>query len=321
MRALKTSILALALGMANATNAQSPGVIDLRVSKLEKEVRAVQRVVFPQGTPVQPDLSANVNPATPSGTAASAPLADLNARVDALERQVSVLTGTSEQNAYRLKQMDTMLSGLQARVGALEKGPATTAEPVDSSTVGDTRTPLPAARRDRETPGPAAAKPKPARADPPVVAAKADAGRKAMVAAVERPDTGDGAEDDYTYGFRLYTAKFYPEAVTQLKEFTSKYPPLSRRWSYAQNLLGRAYYDDGKPALASVAFYDNYQKAPQGERVVDSLTWLGQALVRLKKPADACKVYRVLAEDYSGKLNTEQRARAAKGRADAKCST
>ena len=73
------------------------------------------------------------------------------------------------------------------------------------------------------------------------------------------------------------------------------------------------------PPLASVAFYDNYQKAPQGERVVESLTWLGQALVRLKKPTDACKVYRVLTEDYAGKANAEQRARAAKGRAEAKC--
>ena len=30
--------------------------------------------------------------------------------------------------------------------------------------------------------------------------------------------------------------------------------------------LGRAYLDDGKPSLASIAFYDNYKKYPDGER-------------------------------------------------------
>ena len=108
-------------------------------------------------------------------------------------------------------------------------------------------------------------------------------------------------------------------AQAKLKEFTAKYPATAKRWSYAQNLLGRAYLDEGKPALASVAFYDNYQKAPRGERAADSLTWLGQALVRLKKPADACKVFVELSDVYAAKLTADQKARAAKGRADAKC--
>ena len=34
----------------------------------------------------------------------------------------------------------------------------------------------------------------------------------------------------------------------------------------AQNLLGRAYLDDGKPSLASIAFYDNYTPWTNGVR-------------------------------------------------------
>ena len=184
------------------------------------------------------------------------------------------------------------------------------------------------ARLPTTTPRPATVPPRPSTGGnaltgtagtPKPTPAKADPARKAAVAEIEIPSTGDAVEDDYTYGFRLYTAKFYPEAQTKLKEFTAKHAATHKRWSYAQNLLGRAYLDEGKPALASVAFYDNYQKAPRGERAADSLTWLGQALVRLKKPADACKVFDELNDVYAAKLTPDQKARAAKGRADAKC--
>src|SRR3546814_19666805 len=89
--------------------------------------------------------------------------------------------------------------------------------------------------------------------------------RKIAVAAIERPSTGNEADDAYTYGFRLWDAKFYPEAQAQLKATVDKYgaSPVA---SKAANLLGRAYLDDGKPALASVAFYENYQKRPTGDR-------------------------------------------------------
>lgn len=157
-----------------------------------------------------------------------------------------------------------------------------------------------------------------AKPQPTAETAKPDAARKAKVAEVEIPDTGDAAEDMYTYGFRLYTAKFYPEAQAKLKEYVAKYPN-GKRASFARNLLGRAYLDEGKPALASVAFYDNYQKLPRGERAADSLSWLGTALIRLKKPADACKVYAEFDEVYGAKASSDAKARVAKGRLDAKC--
>jgi TolA-binding protein len=115
------------------------------------------------------------------------------------------------------------------------------------------------------------------------------------------------------------TAKFYPEAQSQLKATVDKYGTASVA-SRAANLLGRAYLDDGKPALASVTFYENYQKRPKGDRAADSLAWLGEALIQLKKPADACKVYAELEQVYGASLSASQRGMMDKGRAKAKCS-
>ena len=327
---IRTRTLLLGVAFCATTAAAqttAPGALDLRVGKLEKEVRAVQRVVFPQGVPVQPDLSAAPTTPVAAGNAASAPIADLTTRVDTLEKQLSTLTGTSEQNSYKIRQLEAALTAVQNRLTAVEGGQPTagtetgTGGPATAAT-GSTPSAV-AAKPAATTPAkpvitPVATKPVPPKSSPPATV-KMDPARKAAVAAVEIPSTGDAVEDDYTYGFRLYTAKFYPEAQTKLKEFTAKYPVAQRRWSYAQNLLGRAYYDEGKFASAAITFKDNYEKAISGERVVDSLSWLGQSLVKLKKMTDACKVYGVIAEDYAAKLNAEQKARVAKGRADAKC--
>ncbi len=116
------------------------------------------------------------------------------------------------------------------------------------------------------------------------------------------PSTGDPAEDGYLAGYRLWTAKKYPEAEAALKDVATKYPK-HRRYSYAQNLLGRAYLDEGKPALAAEALYTNYRTAPRGERAADSLYFLGQALVKLKKTSEACRVYDELRDVYGEKID------------------
>jgi TolA-binding protein len=70
--------------------------------------------------------------------------------------------------------------------------------------------------------------------------------RIAAVQQITKPQTGDEGDDEYTYGFRLWDAGFYPEAQQQLSRFVERYPE-HWRISYGRNLLGRAYLDDGKP--------------------------------------------------------------------------
>jgi TolA-binding protein len=300
--------------------AQSSDVIPLRVDRLEKEMRAVQRKVFPNGVAIEPEIGGNGGGATvgsPSGT----PITDLTARVDALEAQLKSLTGQSEQNGFRLKKLEEAMKASEARLKALEPAePVTepTPAPAAVAVVAPKPAPVVAAAAPKPVPKPAAiAKP----AAPVVKAAapaKPDPKRKGLIDAVEIPVTGDATEDAYSYGYRLWQAKLYPEAQIKFKEFVSKHPA-HKRASYAQNLLGRAYLDEGKPALASVAFYDNYQKMPRGERASESLYWLGVALTKLNKPGDACKAYKEFADVYGERAPTDLKAKVTKGKADAKC--
>lgn len=293
MRSIVLFALAIAAVPAAPLLAQTSNV-EQRVGKLEKEMKAVQRKVFPGagGQYFEPEIAPpTAAPAPAPGTPASSPIVDLTSRVDALESQLASLTGQTEQNAFKLRQLEEAFNKYKA----------------------DTDARVSAGTAPAMVAAPAAASPPAKPAANPTTEA-----RKMAVAAVERPNSGDAAEDAYLYGYRLWAAKFYPEAQVQLKSFIEKYPN-HRRASYAQNLLGRAYLDEGKPALASVAFYENYQKRPKGERAPDSLAYLGQALIQLKKPADACKVYDEFNDVYGATASSNLRDVVTKGRTSAKC--
>ena len=63
-----------------------------------------------------------------------------------------------------------------------------------------------------------------------------------------------------------------------------------------------------------------FLQRPRGERAPDSLAYLGEALLQLKQPAAACKVYQELDQVYGGSLSSSLRGMMDKGRAQAKCS-
>jgi len=315
--------MALLSAVAAAPLAAQDGTVELRVGKLEKEMKAVQRKVFPGGVPVQPEIGP-LDTGDAGAAPASTPLSDLSSRVDSLESQLKMLTGQAETDGNRLKKLEEAFKAYQGatdgRLKALEPAvidvtPTTSAPavptPVALVPISVTETPKPVPPKPKAD---AAA----ATAGKPAVPAKADPKRKDLVDAVEIPATGDAAEDAYTYGFRLWTSKLYPEAQVKLKEFAAKYPK-HKRASYAQNLLGRAYLDEGKPALASVAFYDNYTKNPKGERASESLYYLGVALTRLKKLPDACKVFDEFSDVYANSAPADLKGRVTKARADASC--
>ena len=310
---------AVATVVASAPAAAQSNV-EGRVGKLESEMRAVQRKVFPQGAGqyLQPEITGPQTTTEAPGTPAASAVADLSARVAAVEGQLAQLTGQVEQAQYRNRQLqeqfDVYRRTVDGRLKALEAGPAPIAPATESAPLGEDA-PAPATR-------PAAGRPAattPARPSRPVAEAdEAPPTAPATPVAVARPSTGDPAEDGYLYGYRLWQAKRYGEAQTALKKVVADFPR-SRRASYAQNLLGRAYLDDGKPSLASMAFYDNYKKMPDGERAPDSLLYLGQALVKLNKPADACKVYGELQDVYGARLSSSLQAQLTQGRTAAKC--
>lgn len=288
--------------------------IDGRVGKLEKEMRAVQRQVFPNGAGKTLEAEIQTPQAPKSTGSASTATADLLARVDALETQLVTLTGQVEQHDNNMRSMETRLKAVEAQLKAQSDAAIAAAAPPPASTPALTVANEPTVK-PVTTPPASTPKPKPV---PVAVAAKPSAARTAAVAAIEKPATGDVFEDGYTYGFRLWEAKFYPEAQTMLEDTLKKFPQ-HKRASYARNLLGRAWLDDKKPATAVKVFYENYKNEPRGDRAPDSLFFLGSALTDLGKAAEACEAFGELAKAYPDAASGRLAERIVAGKTRAKC--
>jgi TolA-binding protein len=129
----------------------------------------------------------------------------------------------------------------------------------------------------------------------------------------------DEGEDAYSQGFRLWQAGQFDEAITQLKAFTAAYPK-HRRASYANNLIGRALLDKGDARAAASALLSNYRNNPGGERAQDSLYYLGQALMKLGQPGQACKAYAELDAVYGAKIRPDVKKLETDAKAQAQCS-
>jgi TolA-binding protein len=145
---------------------------------------------------------------------------------------------------------------------------------------------------------------------------KAKPSRSEDTAAATASD--DPAEAAYMAGYELWERRRLSEAQRALEAVARKYPK-HRRASYARNLAGRASLDAGKPATAAKLFLDNYSADRGGERAPDSLFYLGQALMKLGKPADACRAYNELGKTYGTSLRPFLKEKLPPARAAARC--
>jgi TolA-binding protein len=287
--------------------AADPMPLPGRVDKLEKEMRAVQRKVFPGGTQeyFEPEIKPAAPAAVPDGTPASAPLADLSRRVDALEKSLSEMTGQVEQNSYNLRKLEDQFAKMKGdaefRLNALEgKGGA----PAPGAAIGSLPYVVPPALKGPTGGAPASAKPAPAPATP-------DAAGPAS--------TGDAGKDAYMVGYNLWTQKKYPEAIAALNAMVAKYPK-HKYVSYSRNLAGRAYLDNGQYNEAIRELFEN-TKDEAGERAPQSYVYMAQALMKRKPPLPdkACQAYEVLQAKYPDKVTGGLADLVKQGKADAKC--
>ena len=269
---------------------------EARIRKLEAEVRALQRQVFPggDGRYFEPDISAPANgrPNTPTQTSA---VTDILARLDALESSIQSLTS-------QIEVANNTQAGLSDRVSVLENAFATrTADATPGSGGGTvnagTAQPRSATPAPTPTPTPAATRPTGPSAE-----------RLAAVRAIAKPSTDDAGDDDYSYGFRLWEAKFYPEAQQALAAFVEKYPD-HWRTTYGRNLLGRAFLDNGQAREAAPWFLQNYQADNDAARAPDSLLYLAEAMIELNDTDRACIALAEFSETYpaiaSGRLSDQ----------------
>ena len=303
------ALVALALVLAgpavplmaqNATTATTAATAEARLRQMEAEIRALQRQVFPGGdgryfpAQVQPSQAAT----TAAGTPATTPVADLLTRMESLEAQIARLTSQSELNTNRIAQ-------LEARVNALP--PAATATPTPAPT--PVVQPVPTASAT-PTPRPSAT--------PTTAATGPSAQRLAAVRAVEKPQTDDPGDDEYSYGYRLWEARFYPESEQQLRLFLQRYPRHSRV-SFARNLLGRAYLDEGNFDEAGRWFLQNHQADSHGARAPDSLLFLAETMRRKRDMARACIALNQFAEDYAAEAAGRLKPQYDQTRAGVRC--
>ncbi|KQM19507.1 hypothetical protein ASE49_04585 [Novosphingobium sp. Leaf2] len=291
MRTTRWLVTVAAVGILSGTGpamAQDANT-NARLNKVESEVRALQRKVFPgaDGKYFEPQITAPATPRPAPGAPSTTPVTDLLTRMDAVEAQMAQLTAQTEQNTNRLNQLEAKLATMTP--APVQAPPA----PAPGSAYPGSLPPAPA---DRPAAGPVAA---PAPAPRPVASRPVPPSdsRVEAVRKIEKPQSGDPGEDEYSYGFRLWEAKFYPEAQQQLKLYLEKYPKHARA-SWGRNLLGRAYLDDGNPSEAAKWFLQNFQTDKRGDRAPDSLLYLAISMKQMKDTKRACIALAEFASTY-----------------------
>ena len=298
-----TRLLAVVLGAATLVTSPVPAmaqdeVSEARLRKIEAEIRALQRNVFPGGDGrfFEPQISGGDD----NGSSASRPttsttaVTDILARLDAIELQLQRLTAISEENSNSLSQLDT-------RVTALESAPSTqqlASEEEESTTDSNLAVMTGGASSDgaaRQIENEAAT------AEPTGPSAE----RLAAVQAISKPQSGDEGDDEYSYGYRLWNAGYFPEARQQLSDFVERYPSHWRA-TFGRNLLGRAFLDDGMAEEAARWFLRNYQADRTAARAPDSLLYLAESMIALEDTRRACIALAEFGETYpaiaSGRL-------------------
>lgn len=93
--------------LTSPLSAQTVDTLDRRMNKLEKEVRAVQRKVFPGADDrfFEPEIAPPAQ-ADGFGVPAATPSTIVTDRIDALEAQLAALTGQIEENSFKLRELE-----------------------------------------------------------------------------------------------------------------------------------------------------------------------------------------------------------------------
>jgi TolA-binding protein len=278
----RTAASLLALIIASPTLAQQAADVSRRVDTLEGQMRAVQRKVFPGGNPKffepefsqgQPQASAINEP-----SASSSAIADINVRLQALERQIAETTGRQEQieNRTRLfeEQFKKFKEDIEFRLNATPAAPTATPE-APAVIAPATAPPVPA------PPKTAAVKPTP----PPLTKSPAPLLPSTASVAIKLASPSDLP---YQAAYAAYQAKRYDDAISMFEDFANKSPkhPLASNALFWQGRAYSAKKQFGLAARSHLRGYDRYRDASKAE---DNLLGLADALVAVGRQAQACE--------------------------------
>jgi TolA-binding protein len=300
---------AFALVPAAALAQRQPPTPDQRLERLERQMNQLQRQVFPKGRPADTAGFSDEPAATQSS------VATLDQRLDALEKQMADLLRQSEENGHRLQTLESDVAKTRTdqeqRLSTLEQR----ANDAAAAAAAQPAVTQPAAEPKPATTKPAA-KPSTTKS---AATPKAEGGPALPAASAASLTTAtDPGEDAYSQAFHLWEAGQYDDTIAALKAFVAAYPK-HRRVSYANNLIGRSLLDKGDPRDAAATFLANYRGNPAGERAADSLYYLGQAVMKLGQPGQACKAYAEFDAIYGGKARADLKKQVADAKTQAQC--
>lgn len=263
-------------------NAQTADLQSLRdeVGQLRRELRDLNRQVAASG-----GGSGSIGTPAAAGSGGNLPptlAARMEIRLSQLERQISRMTGRIEELNHNVTQVqnkvDKVLSDIELRLAALEKGKPLTA--------GGTAAP-------KRSTG-SAAKPKRASGAPP----KRSGGD---------PIGGDGKQlaslpqgspaEQYRYARGFLMRGEYDKAAGALRAFVKKHPNSSLSGS-AVYWLGETHYARKRYAQAAVLFAEGFKRYPKSVKAPDNLLKLGMSFARLGKTTEACASFFELNNRY-----------------------
>src|SRR3712207_1760756 len=115
--------LSLLMVLAVPAAAQRDEPVERRIQRLEQEMRAVQRRVFPGGRQqfVEPEIEP-IPGTAPQPVASGDALSSLASRVDPPEAQLRTLTGQIEEQEHRGRQLEEQMSQLRTELqGRLDR--------------------------------------------------------------------------------------------------------------------------------------------------------------------------------------------------------
>jgi TolA-binding protein len=307
----------LALIIANPALAQpAPADVGKRVETLEGQMRAVQRKVFPGGSPkyFEPEFPQGQQPGAVSNEPApsTTAIADINVRLQALERQIAEITGRQEQSENRTRLLEEQFrkfkEDVEFRLNAAAPAPSpapqvtvpSVAPPVATPAVPGTVPPKIAAVKPTTT-APVAKPPAPL---PPSTAS----------VAIKPPVQTDAP---YQAAYTAYQAKRYDDAIAMFEDFVTKNP----KHALASNALfwqGKAYHAKKQFGLAARSHLRGYDRYREADKAEVNLLGLAESLVAVGRSQQACEAISEHQAVYKT-ASAASRAKADSLRKTAKC--
>lgn len=276
------SVAVASLAVVDGAAAQSRRQQDMekKIEAIEKQLRAVQRKVFPGGELARDGtVQGSPGPAAPNAGQSRGLLADMEIRIARIETQMRLLTGRIEEVQHSQDQMERRFTNFREDTELRFEDMAGAREVVVTGSRIARNTPSGGLVRTT-TPAEAEA----VLADGAGVVASA-ALPAAKVALPEGPP-----DQQYEFARSLLTRGDYDNAELAFLAFLESHAdhPLAGN---AQYWLGEAYYVRRDFPRAAAAFLAGYRNYGDGSKGPDSLVKLGMALASMGQTSEACDIY------------------------------